>query len=183
MGGKKIVSSGQLSNGLLTLAGTILGAAIAALSGIGAAQITSKQAAEAADKANLIHSRSSCLQSASLQEQNLRSHASVFLGSIGAFRNTLSHPQLYKKEDFTKNMDLIVVNGMETSAFTSTALSDLTIRLSDSARKLTEMTSNTSNEELTINALLYNQLTEAWLKQYRLDLDQISKERSQCELK
>ncbi|WP_435945157.1 hypothetical protein [Dryocola sp. BD586] len=173
------MSSGQTNNGWATFFGALTGALAAISGGTLAAYITSNQAAESADKAAAIQIRSLCIQSIASQEQNLRSNAAIFLGSLGAFRNLVAHPHLYKNEDFTKNMDSIVVNGLQTSAYTSTALSDITIKLSESVRKISEE-GNISNEDATIKANSFNHFSEAWLKQYRLDLEELKKERELC---
>lgn len=177
------------SNKWSVLLGTLLGAVITAGSGIGTAFITSNQAekaadqaAKAADKANQIQAQSICTQSFTTQEQNLRSHAGVFLRSIGTFSNLLAHPQLYDRTEFSKNLDAIVVNGLETSAFTSPTLSDLTIRLSESAKKLLEQPRDASDQELMIKINYYGQLLEAWKKQYQLDLEDIKKSSAQCKV-
>lgn len=173
------MSSGQSNNGWSTLIGALIGAIAAIGGGALAAYITSHQAAESADKAAAIQTRSLCIQSNATQEQNLRSNAAVFLGSLGAFRNLAAHPHLYKNDDFTKNMDSIVVNGLQLSAYTSTPLSDITIKLSESVRKISEE-GKMSTKDLTIKTNSFNELSMEWLKQYRLDLEKMKKERELC---
>ena len=92
-------NSDQTVGALIGVAGTIIGAVLAASAVIFSSWLSNNQADKSADRASALQQKNICLERLNLKEENLQNHASAFLGGIGAYYNVVTQLGFYGQDN------------------------------------------------------------------------------------
>ncbi|MGP2866795.1 hypothetical protein ACTVMR_07045 [Serratia nevei] len=176
-------NSDQTTGALIGVAGTIIGAVLAASAVIFSSWLSNNQADKSADRASALQQKNICLERFNLKEDNLRNHASAFLGGIGAYYNVLTQFGFYGQDNnlLVKNLSLVSLEGMKTIAYSSNELTKITFEITDLASSIFSSEGNQSKSEDSVLKKL-DTLKRDWVVQYQKDISKIGDDRKDCTL-
>lgn len=176
-------NSVQNIGALIGVAGTIIGAILAASDVIFSSWLSNDQADKSSERESILQQKNICLERFNLKEENLRNHASAFLGGIGAYYNVVTQFGFYGQDNnlLVKNLSLVSLEGMKTIAYSSNELTKITFDITDLARSIFSSEGNKSKSEDSVLKKL-DVLKRDWVVQYQKDISKISDDRKACTL-
>lgn len=176
-------NSDQRTGALIGVAGTIIGAVLAASAVIFSSWFSNNQANKSADRTLALQQKNICLERFNLKEENLRNHAAAFLGGIGAYNNVLTQFGFYGQDNnlLVKNLSLVSLEGMKTIAYASNELTKITFEITELTRTIFSSAGNKPKPSDSVLQEL-DTLKRDWVVQYQKDISKINDDRTTCTL-